>query len=276
MIDKKINFEEIRKIQIDELLYIKNLCNKYNINYFIISGTLLGAVKYKGYIPWDNDIDIALLRQDYLKLIDIIEKDNNLNYEVLTIYNTKDYYYPYAKLVDKRTKLIDNAKDISKMGVFIDIFPMDYFNDDICLLFNKTNFIRNMVSKRMKIKNQLTKTKLCEEKEIKVNFRILKRIIYDLVDVLSRPLGYRFWVKILDKITSKNRNGKYLAFLYINKLYYFDVELFREKANYIFENNLFSSIKNYDYYLKELYGDYMRELPLSKQRTNHQFEVYWR
>lgn len=276
MEDKKLSFQEIRKIQIEELLYVKKLCEKNNLTYFIISGTLLGAVKYKGYIPWDNDIDIALLRKDYLKLIEIIEKDNNQDFEVLTIYNTRDYYYPYAKLIDKKTKLVDNAKEINKMGVFIDIFPMDYFNDDVCLQFNKLNFIRNMVSKRMRIKNQLKKTMIYEEKEKDINFITFKTIIYNIVDLISRPLGYNFWVKILDKVSSKNKEGKYLAFLFINKLYYFDIELFSETANYTFENNIFSSIKDYDFYLKKIYGDYMNELPLSKQRTNHQFDVYWR
>lgn len=276
MEDKKLSFQEIRKIQIEELLYVKKLCEKNNLTYFIISGTLLGAVKYKGYIPWDNDIDIALLRKDYLKLIEIIEKDNNQDFEVLTIYNTRDYYYPYAKLIDKKTKLVDNAKEINKMGVFIDIFPMDYFNDDVCLQFNKLNFIRNMVSKRMRIKNQLKKTMIYEEKEKDINFITFKTIIYNIVDLISRPLGYNFWVKILDKVSSKNKEGKYLAFLFINKLYYFDIELFSETANYTFENNIFSSIKDYDFYLKKIYGDYMKELPLSKQRTNHQFDVYWR
>ena len=113
---KIVTLDEQREIQLNGLLYIKNLCKKNNIPYYLISGTLLGAVKYKGYIPWDDDIDIALIREDYQKLIKIIEQDKNPDYEVLTMYNTKDYYYSYAKLVNTKTKLTENAKEIKKNG----------------------------------------------------------------------------------------------------------------------------------------------------------------
>lgn len=271
----KLSLNELRDVQFKGLLYLKSICEENNIPYYIISGTLLGAVKYKGYIPWDDDIDITLKREDYLKLIDILEKNNNDDYEVLTMYNTKDYYYPYAKLVYKKTKLIENAKEIKKMGVFIDIFPMDSFNDDIGEIFYKTRFIRNMISKRMRIKNAF-KTKLLEEKEVKVKFLFIKDFIYNLVDIISRPLGYNFWVKLLDKKLSKYKNGKYLSLLYLNKLNYFDTKLFSETAEYLFENNKFTSVKDYDFYLRKLYGDYVLDPPLSMQRTRHQMEVYWR
>ena len=113
---KIVTLNKQREIQLNGLLYIKELCEKNDITYYLISGTLLGAVKYKGYIPWDDDIDIALIREDYQKLIKIIEQDKNPDYEVLTMYNTKDYYYSYAKLVNTKTKLTENAKEIKKNG----------------------------------------------------------------------------------------------------------------------------------------------------------------
>ncbi len=272
----KLSLNELRDIQYKGLLYLKSICEKNNITYYIISGTLLGAVKYKGYIPWDDDIDITLKRDDYLKLINALEKDFNEEYEVLTMYNTKDYYYPYAKLVSKRTKLVENAKEIKKMGVFIDIFPMDSFDDDIDKIFHKTRFIRNMISKRMRIKNAIKKTKLLDEKEVEVKFKFIKRIIYNLIDIFSLPLGYNFWAKLLDKKLSKYKNGKYLSLLYLDKLNYFDAKLFEEIDEYQFYNNKFTSIKDYDFYLRKLYGDYVLDPPISMQRTHHQMEVYWR
>lgn len=273
---KRLSLLELKNVQYNGLLYIKSICEKNNIPYYIISGTLLGAVKYKGYIPWDDDIDISLRRDDYLKLIDAIERDNNDDYEVLTMYNTKDYYYPYAKLVCKKTKLIDNAKEIKKLGVFVDIFPMDSFNDDINVIFHKTRFIRNMISKRMRIKNAIKKTRLLERKEVKVRFLFLKSLVYNLVDILSRPLGYNFWVKLLDKKLSKYKDGKYLSLLYNEELTYFDVELFDEVAEYLFETNTFTSVKDYDFYLRKLYGNYVLDPPLSMQKTHHQIEAYWK
>lgn len=264
-----VSKEEQRKIQLNGLLYIKKLCDENNIKYFLISGTLLGAVKYKGYIPWDDDIDICLFRSDYLRLIEIIEKDHNPDYEVLTIYNTKDYYYPFAKLVSKKTKLLDNAKEIKKMGVFIDVFPIDCFNDDIYNVFRKMHFIRNMCSKRMRIKNS-------NNSGTKVRFKFIKDIIYNIVDIISLPLGYRYWALKLDNMLSKYNNGKYVDTLYFDEVLKFDKCLFEKQAEYEFEGYKFTSIENYDKYLKMVYGDYWLEPPLSERHSPHQLDVKWR
>lgn len=274
--EEQLSLQELRRLQFNGLLYLKNICEKNNIVYYIISGTLLGAVKYNGYIPWDDDIDIALKRSEYIRLIKVLEEDNNSDYEVLTMYNTKDYYYPYAKLVSKKTKLVDNAKEINKLGVFVDIFPMDCFNEEVNSVFKRTRFIRNLTSKRMKIKNAIKKTKLLESKEHKVSYLGFKNFIYNVVDVLSRPLGYNFWVKRLDKELSKYKDGKYIGILYIDNFAYFDVTLFDNIAEYTFENNKFTSIKDYDLYLRKLYGDYRQDPPKSKQMSHHQIKAYWR
>lgn len=272
---QELTLEETRQIQLNGLLYVKNICEKNNITYYIISGTLLGAVKYKGYIPWDDDIDIALKRQDYLKLIKAIENDNNLDYKILTIYNTKDYYYPYAKLVYNKTKLYDNAKEIKELGVFVDIFPMDIFKENVVDIYKKIRFIRNMASRRMKIKNSIKVTRLLEEKEHVVKHYKLKNFIYSLVDIISKPLGQKFWVKLLDKILSKHNHGEYIGMLYTDYLKYFKADMFDELDNYVFENQTFTSIKNYDSYLTQLYGSYRQDPPLSMQRTHHQLKTYW-
>lgn len=274
--NKILSLEEQRKIQLNGLLYIKDLCEKNNIPYYLISGTLLGAVKYKGYIPWDDDIDIALIREDYLKLISIIEQNKNPDYEILTMYNTKDYYYSYAKLVNTQTKLTENAKEIKKMGVFIDIFPLDYADDEVENLFKKTRFIRNLAAKRMKIKNSIQKTKLLPQPEKKIKNKFIKDIIYNIVDIMSLPLGYQYWVKKLDKIISKKRTGKYLGYLYKEELTILNCKLFKEYDIYEFEGYNFTSIKNSDKYLKETYGDYWLDPPKEKQRSHHQLTATWR
>ena len=265
-----ISLEEQRKIQLEGLLYIKKLCDANNIKYFLISGTLLGAVKYKGYIPWDNDIDICLLRPDYLKLIEVIEKDKNLDFEVLTIYNTKDYYYPYAKLVSKKTKLLDNAKEIKELGVFVDIFPMDYFDDDIYEIFNRIRFIRNMSSKRMRIKNENSKL------NSNVKFKFIKDIVYNIVDIISLPLGYKYWVVKLDKILNRYKIGKYVGTLYFDDILKLDKSLFDKQVEYEFEGYRFTSIADYDKYLKLIYGDYWLDPPAEEQCSPHQLDVKWR
>lgn len=272
---KELTIEEMRKIQLDGLKYIADICEKNKINYFLVCGSLLGAVKYKGFIPWDDDIDIGLKRKEYLKLINILEKEPKNEYKVLTVYNTKDYYYPYAKLVSTKTTVTENTKKIKELGVYIDIFPFDYTDDDFEQYMHKIRFFRNMTVKRYRVKNHIEKSMNLTIKYPKVKFRNLKKIIYDFIDIISLPLGYNFWAKCYDKLISKNKNGKYLTRGCKNNVR-LNAKIFEEFTEYEFEGKNFNSIKDSDSYLKAIYGDYMKDLPKNQQRTHHQIHAYWR
>lgn len=272
---KEIDLKEQRKLQVQGLSYIKKICDENEISYFLANGTLLGTVKYNGYIPWDDDIDICLKRKDYIKLLEVMENEKNEEYELLTVYNTKDYYYPYAKLVNKKTRVIENAKEIRKLGVYIDIFPIDYLDDNVLDYYHKIRFVRNLVSRRMKIKKHIKKSNFKEFSEKKVKFKIFKDFIYELVSVLSLPLGYNFWAKKLDKLV-QGQSGNKLGRIYKDPINIFDSKLFSLSKEYVFEGHKFTSIANADKYLSQTYGDYKKELPKSKQITHHQMEVYER
>lgn len=273
--NKELTLEEIRKIQLDALIYIRNICNEHDIDYYLMSGTLLGAVKYKGYIPWDDDVDIALKRKDYLKLIKVLENDSNSKYKILSIYNTRDYYYPFAKLVCKETKLYEKAKEIKDLGVYIDIFPLDYYNEDYEEYINKIKIIKRIVINRYKAQNKKEKSKNLIEIEEKNKYQRLKSIIINILDFISKPIGLNFWAKLYDKLISKNETGPYITRggKYKEK---FPAELFNEFKEYEFEGNYFKSIKNADIFLRTIYGDYIKDLPKEKQRSHHEMKAYWK
>ena len=129
MISNDLSNEEIREIQINLLETIKDICERYNIKYSLAYGTLLGAVRHKGFIPWDDDIDIFLQRPDYERLIDIISNQSEYYWlNVLDVRQKEDYYYPFAKAVDSRTlaKMADNT---TPHGIWIDLFPIDHIPD---------------------------------------------------------------------------------------------------------------------------------------------------
>lgn len=270
-----LRLKEIRKIQLDILNYIKKICDTNNIKYFIISGTLLGAVKYKGYIPWDDDIDICLFRDDYKKLINFINKDNNEDYQILSLYNTKDYYYTYSKVVYRKTKLIENSRKIKELGVYVDVFPIDYYTGDYNRFKRKIKFINNMATKRYRIKNDIGKSANLNMPSQKVKFLFIKKIVYNMVDILSLPLGYKFWGLLYDRIVSKHKSGNNVI-IGLKYLPSFEAKLFKEYDWYEFEGYKLRSIKNYDHYLKTIYGDYKKDLPQNMQRTHHQMKAYWR
>ncbi len=278
---EEIKLEDIKKIQLDILIYLDKICKENSIKYYLSSGTLLGAVKYKGYIPWDDDIDVILLRDDYTKLVNVL-KNSNDRYKLLSIYNCKDYYYPFAKLVDSKTILIENSKKIKGMGVYIDIVPMDGYKDSNILkhIFD-IRIIHNLTVRRFRIKNCIRGNfDYMKFRNKKVKHKGIKDFIYAFVDYITLPLGYNFWAKVLDKKVSS---------IDISKCDYVGVRVgsfgikesflkkeIIEQELYEFEGLKFTSFKNYDLYLTNKYGNYKKEPNEEQKVSHHQYKAYWR
>ena len=115
---------ELKEIQLGILREIDKLCKAYHLKYFMSDGTLLGAVRHKGYIPWDDDLDIWMPRKDYEKLEQIMNQEDSC-YKVVNHKNTKGYIYAFGKAVDTRTILKENIEVNCPMGIYVDIFPYD-------------------------------------------------------------------------------------------------------------------------------------------------------
>jgi|AGTN01.3.fsa_nt_gi LPS biosynthesis protein len=122
---RELTQDELKDRAFELLKEFRDVCEKNNLRYYLTGGTLLGAVRHKGFIPWDDDIDVAMPRIDYLKFLKIYkreyDKNNLFAYEI-----NKNYKYMFAKLCDKDTSLIEFDFDCKeKLGVYLDIFPID-------------------------------------------------------------------------------------------------------------------------------------------------------
>ena len=122
---ERMSKEELRKTQIGILDYFTNICEENGINYFLTYGTLLGAIRHKGYIPWDDDIDVAMLREDYDKLIDVFNTNNNSRYRFSCVENDPLCMYPFGKIIDENTILYERGEQGIEIGVYIDVFVYD-------------------------------------------------------------------------------------------------------------------------------------------------------
>ena len=124
----KLTTAEVKKIELDMLAYIHKVCVENNIRYWVCGGTLIGAIRHNGFIPWDDDIDIDMPRPDFERFKKIADSSR---YMLLTAENEK-YYYASAKLVDNNTVLNENnfEGNIDGLGVFVDIFPLDGLPSD--------------------------------------------------------------------------------------------------------------------------------------------------
>lgn len=127
---KELSIDDIREIELQILNYIDEVCKDNKLRYYLLGGTLLGAIRHGGFIPWDDDIDIIMPRNDYDTLLSIINETNN-KYKVLAYKYKKEYYYPFAKIVDSSTMVVEsNTIATNNMGVWVDIFPIDNLPND--------------------------------------------------------------------------------------------------------------------------------------------------
>ena len=125
---RKITLDESKRIQLDILQSIHDFCIANNLKYSICGGTLIGAVRHKGFIPWDDDIDIFMLREDYNKFIHDY-KDLSGIYILHSLENDESYSYPYAKVEDVRT-YIEEDVTAGNIGIAVDVFPVDNCMND--------------------------------------------------------------------------------------------------------------------------------------------------
>lgn len=266
---KKIELQEIKKIELDMIRYLDDICKKNDIHYYMVGGTLLGAVRHKGFIPWDDDIDIAMPRQDFKKLKEVF--NNNQSYYKLQFYdNTEEYGYPSPKLVDTRTTLIDyklgNGKEES--SIFIDIFLYDGMGRTF--LDAKMRYYFLKIFKRAVF---LSRRNFKMETFFKTIIFALPWLICNIVGVDKLNQIYNFLAARKDFYTEQivacaaGRYGK-------SELFYRDV--FEKTIDLQFEDIYLPAPIKYREYLTNLYGDYMKLPPEDKRISNHTSEAWWK
>lgn len=264
---KEISLNELRKIQIDILDKVHNFCIQNNITYFLSSGTLLGAIRHGGYIPWDDDIDLYMPRESYDRFISIYNNADN-GTRVRTLFNDDSYYYSFAKVEDTNTILIENVPEKLNIGINIDIFPIDSVPNNI--LLRRFYFFKNEVIRA------LTTIKVVdiEKKRSLIRTLILKSLKY-----ICKNYTLRDFAKKLDSSINKNNTTS----LFVCNMTAgngfkscFSRESINDSINIVFENNIYKTMVGYDEYLRLTYGNYMSPPPIEKQISHHNFVAYYK
>lgn len=263
------DYTELRKIQMDILSYVDKVCHEQNIKYSISGGTLIGAVRHKGFIPWDDDIDIMLTRQEYDKLVKALSGDyeDSKPYKILTHSISKDFQFPYAKIVDERTILRENVKGCKDFGVFVDVFPIDYIpKSGVNLLFSRMRFLYNILILKRLTTNR--KRSFLKNATIKLSQIILAPVssdrILDKMDAIARKAGRQTTDKMACLVWGYGKKEIIPAGVH------------QKHCMLPFEDRTYMAIADYNTYLTNLYGDYMKLPPKDKQISHHDFEAYWK
>lgn len=257
---REIETKELRKIQLGILDSIASFCEANNLRYFLGYGTLIGAIRHKGFIPWDDDIDLVMPRPDY-EIFCKTYKDCNNNYKVKYTGNDNSCYINFAKVHDTRTRFQESYSIENNYGIFVDIFPLDGYGS------------RGQAIKCYGIFRAIHYKSLAVNK----SNPILKNIAITGIKLLLKPVSLTFLAKELEKVSRKYPiDGSEYVYFFSEKTPPFKKELFSKHIYQEFEGNRYRIPVGFDELLRQQYGDYM-QLPPEKERINkHHARAWWK
>ncbi len=265
-----MNCEELRKAQMIQLNILKEfrrICKENNLNYWLDSGTLLGAVRHGGFIPWDDDLDVGMLRKDYEKFIELARSELSEEFLLQDWYITPNYYFPFAKIRRVGTLWKElQTSDKDGNGIYIDIFPYDIYPDKKIDQIQQ-HYIVDILKRAIAVKFGDRPWKSLGG----INWgRILR---YLPVFAVSLFVGSKS-KNIFDKIQKRyNSSKKYSCYFPSGTAQYGKYVIPREYLDNLeliqFEDSFFTSPRNAKEYLTIVYGDYMRLPPENERNIGH-------
>lgn len=261
---RKMTNEDIKIVSLDILQQVHDFCVKYDIKYSLACGTLLGAVRHKGFIPWDDDIDIIMLRPEYDKFIKLFNEQSDSTYSAVSYETDKQFRYAFAKIVNNST--VKDELGYDKYGIGIDLFPIDKLPNDkkiACRLLKFHKLYWNLfMLKNMKWNNRRS---LLKNLYLIVSKVILFFIPYSVINKIAHKSATKY-----DHLRDNYMLGALLDGIVMPK------EIFNSTILLPFEQNQYYCLKEYDRYLSSLYGDYMQLPPEENRVTHHSFKSYWK
>nr|WP_319473866.1 LicD family protein [uncultured Sphaerochaeta sp.] len=262
---KPVNQQEMRDIQLQILEAIDLFCKEREITYFLTHGTLIGAIRHNGYIPWDDDIDIAMPREGYEEFLKSFSHDSIRIYSLQTSRNCR---YPYAKAYYTHTAVFEGAfQKYSEYGVNIDIFPYDYLPEPTKQ--------RKKLLQRTHFWQLILKTKLSRISPI---MTLKQNVVIFFGKILLFPVQSSVLARRIVTLAEVNREKTSrmgcLVWGYGERESAETSVLVSTQA-WQFEGRSFLVPLGYDALLTSMYGSYMELPPVEKQITHHDFKAYW-
>ncbi|NLZ75911.1 MAG: LicD family protein [Erysipelotrichia bacterium] len=268
---KELTLDEIKEVLIELLEEFDEICRKEGLNYSLGGGSAIGAVRHKGFIPWDDDIDVAMLRKDYNKFIEYC-KTHKTTFKTCFHETNSNYYLMFGKVYNPNTKFIqDKVISADQVGIALDIFPIDYLAKDYdtsLKLYKKSEFLRNLL---------LTKNwkKYYKGKSDNKILEIGRWMFF----ALSRFLNGKKLIEKIEKIYINNKKENAEFAMCVCGVYeekeIMSKKIYDEYMDIEFEGKNYMIFTKYDEYLRQMFGDYMKLPPKEKQKPHHEYPAYW-
>lgn len=261
---EKLSLQDEKSISLEILLDVHNFCIENGISYSLGYGTMLGAVRHKGFIPWDDDIDILMMRDDYERFLSTYKSER---YCTVSHKQEKEYILPYAKVVDTRTLQKNVWMPNLKIGLGIDVFPVDYIGESF-------SEVKKLYDKK-RLWGYLFTLKVLD-----IRWRgIFKTLIMLFSKIALLPFTKSYLCEKLESFAN-NENVSKSGFwgvvtpqdAYLHGVFKYDI--YNDITNIEFEGHQLLCLSNTDEYLSKVYGDYMQLPPLEKRVSTHVSESF--
>ena len=269
-------FAEWRRIITDVLREFHDLCHKHGLTYYAVGGTAIGAVRHKGLIPWDDDIDVAMPRPDYDRFVDICKTEELGGYELASVETHEGYNLSFVKFCNKKTTLVERWDTPCVIGLYIDVFALDSTSDD-------PKEMKILVEKCRKYRNRLeavsTHNSYGEYMSLLLTPHEWGRFVMKTLGFLARKRIRKFLLDSIDRICRKFPYGSTHSLINYGGAYgvreVFSADILKgEPKNLPFEDITIDMMPDYDRYLRGVYGDYMQLPPEDKRVPHHQKAFY--
>ena len=262
---REVSEKENKKLLLDMMQYVHEFCEEKGIQYFLYFGSLLGAVRHKGFIPWDDDMDICMTRKEYERFIKCFPKGKDTRYSVMT-YRDKNHYQPYAKIVDNHTRILE--REDKPIGIYIDLFIIDNegktFSEAGRFMHLVSFFVRLRYGHVLQYRESASRNK----------------IVYGARKALAKLTDENELLRIIDNVSRLKESEELSEYVgAVNASGYNERQIlrgewFKEDITVPFEDREFRIPKDYHDILKTIYVNYM-DLPAESSRTGYHRGLRW-